>query len=127
MAGMVFNLPIIGIPGVGIIAAPLFAFTAGFFTLDRGDQVQGLYWLIPRVLGTLIKEREERRDPYVIKRGYAVPGWLGGKRLPEEIAELPGINLVLVPAVWDDYVDGAAIIQAIAKSKAELGAESAEK
>lgn len=127
VAGMTFGWSILGIPGLG----PLLAIPSGlgglYFSIDRGDQQRGMHWLMSRVLGTLMKEREDRRDPYVIKRGYTVPWWLGGNRLLEKVAENPILRLFLIPAVWDDWVDGAAVIQAVAKSKAELGSESSEK
>ena len=68
--------------------------TFGYFTLDKSDQDRGLRWFTSRILGTLVKEREQRRDPYAMKRGYNVPVWLGGNRLdlPKRAASVPLIG-----------------------------------
>lgn len=104
--------------GLGLPAASV----AIYFSLDKGDQVRGWHAIIGRKLGTLMKEREDRRDPYVIKRGYTIPILLPGNYAHRLI-----FTFFLTPAAWDDWVDGDAIVQAVGDSRSQLGSESTER
>jgi len=126
--GVFWGWPFFSIPGIGIVLAVPTSIATAYYSFDAGDQQRGIRWITSRFLRPLMKERENRRDPHVMKRGYTIPSFLGKSLLSEKQAAFSAVRrLFLIPSVWDDWVDGAGILQTVDKAKKELGSEGSEK